>query len=109
VGFVGLTGGHQPSRTKLDSVNGNPVTEAIQHVDAAPAGDSGNTPACCGNTSYGNPLTIQLQDERRTEDRVPVEEGKPPPDFELTSDAGETVKLSESVALASSSGRSFGG
>jgi hypothetical protein len=26
-------------------------------------GNSGGTPACCGNTSYGNPIVVPLEDE----------------------------------------------
>ena len=26
-------------------------------------GNSGGTPACCGNQSYGNPIVVPLQDE----------------------------------------------
>jgi hypothetical protein len=76
------------------AINGAQITEAIRHVDAAPAGDgpedydlrtlffgdgstvtlkevplfeelvrpgnSGNTPACCGHQSYGNPIQVPL-------------------------------------------------
>jgi thioredoxin-dependent peroxiredoxin len=42
---------------------------------------------------YGAPLASGR--ERYREERIVIQEGKPAPDFELASDSGDTVKLSE--------------
>src|SRR3954453_12486251 len=94
-GRTGAAARARPGRRPASGPGGAAVRRRPRHsLDGAPRARPARPPRrrrAPGMRSHGGPLAST---KTYREDAV-VEEGKPAPDFELTSDSGETVKLSD--------------